>query len=107
MIDLDRLEAHLRRVYAAGASSERQIVSIADVLALITELREARGYAERLARSLQEKHYPDGPKWEPLPDLLGLLTQIDNMTSALTRIDAALEHATTPPPAGSDDRMGD
>ena len=44
------------------------------------------GYAARLARSLWEKHWKDqSPGWKPLPDLYGLLTQIDNMTCALAR----------------------
>jgi hypothetical protein len=48
---------------------------------------EAAGYAERLAVTLWEKHYKnDAPQWKPLSgDLIGLLTQIDNMTSALRR----------------------
>jgi hypothetical protein len=34
------------------------------------------------------KHYPEAPQWEPLPDLIGLLTQIDNMTTGLVRAEA-------------------
>jgi hypothetical protein len=64
------------------------------------ELEEAKEYATRLARSLHDKYYARdtivdpmthatfevSSYWEPLPDLLGLLTQIDNMTTGLTRI---------------------
>lgn len=46
----------------------------------------ALGYAMRLATALWEKHWKgDAPEWKPLPDVLGLLTQIDNMTFGLTR----------------------
>lgn len=46
---------------------------------------EAAGYAERLAIALWEKHYRNAtPNWKPLTgDLIGILTQIDNMTSGL------------------------
>ncbi len=49
-------------------------------------LQRAAGYAERLAVALRAKHYPDVPQWQPLSgDLLGLLTQIDNMTAGMKR----------------------
>jgi hypothetical protein len=48
--------------------------------------RQEMEYATRLAVSLWEQHYKgDAPNWRPLPDLLGVLTQIDNMTTGLTR----------------------
>ena len=44
------------------------------------------GYATRLAQSMHSKHYKvDAPHWKPLPDLMGVLTQIDNMVSGLSR----------------------
>ena len=47
---------------------------------------DAYGYASRLAVAIWEKHYKDeSPQWKPLDDLLGVLTQIDNMTTGLTR----------------------
>ena len=59
----------------------------------ITALRErlaqpdAYGYASRLAVAIWEQHYKDvAPQWKPLDDLMGVLTQIDNMTSGLTRL---------------------
>lgn len=43
-------------------------------------------YAQRLAEVLWEKHWKgDAPKWRPLPELIGTLTQIDNMTAGLVR----------------------
>ncbi len=48
---------------------------------------DAYGYALRLAVAIWEKHYKDvAPQWKPLDDLMGVLTQIDNMTSGLTRL---------------------
>jgi hypothetical protein len=48
---------------------------------------DAYGYASRLAVALWEQHYKDvAPQWKPLDDLMGVLTQIDNMTSGLTRL---------------------
>jgi len=43
-------------------------------------------YASRLATWIWEKHYKnESPHWKPLNDLLGVLTQIDNMTTGLVR----------------------
>ena len=53
---------------------------------------DAYGYASRLAVALWEKHYKDiAPQWKPLDDLMGVLTQIDNMTSGLTRLEQQAE----------------
>jgi hypothetical protein len=44
----------------------------------------AHYYAKHLAIAIWEKHYKDtAPDWTPLPDLMGVLTQIDNMTVGL------------------------
>jgi hypothetical protein len=46
---------------------------------------DAYGYASRLAVAIWEKHYKDAaPQWKPLDDLMGVLTQIDNMSSGLS-----------------------
>lgn len=43
-------------------------------------------YAQRLATYLWEQHYKeDAPDWEPLGDMTGVLTQIDNMIVGLVR----------------------
>lgn len=49
------------------------------------ENEQARGYATRLATILAEKHWPENKEWRPLPTLIGVLTQIDNMTTGLVR----------------------
>jgi hypothetical protein len=51
-------------------------------------LQYATEYAGRLALALSDKHYHNQP-FELLPDLLGRIDQIDNMTCGLAR--AALE----------------
>jgi len=46
---------------------------------------DAYGYAKRLAVAIWEQHYKGvAPQWKPLDDLIGVLTQIDNMTAGLT-----------------------
>lgn len=43
-------------------------------------------YATDLARHIWAKHFAEtAPDWEPLPDLMGVLTQIDNMTAGMVR----------------------
>lgn len=42
---------------------------------------EARRYLERLLVSFVNKHCDPIPEWRPLPDLIGMLTQLDNALS--------------------------
>lgn len=49
----------------------------------IEQIDEAHRYLERLAAALVKKHYPENLTWKPLPDLPGLVTQLDNMTCGL------------------------
>jgi len=45
---------------------------------------DAYGYAKRLAEAIWSKHYKTiAPDWVPLDKLIGVLTQIDNMTAGL------------------------
>lgn len=39
---------------------------------------EALGYATRLLQHFVAEHFPHNPYWKPLPDLIGVLTQLDN-----------------------------
>jgi hypothetical protein len=51
---------------------------------------DAYGYASRLAVAIWEQHYKGvAPQWKPFDDLMGVLTQIDNMTAGLTTPTAA------------------
>jgi hypothetical protein len=43
-------------------------------------------YATRLATAIWEKHWKaEAPQWQPFPDLIGVLTQIDNMVIELEK----------------------
>lgn len=55
---------------------------------------DALEYASRLALNIAHKFYPEVPQFRPLSDTLGVLTQIDNMTSGLSRITAVPQAAT-------------
>jgi hypothetical protein len=37
------------------------------------------GYATRLLQHFVAEHCPHNPDWKPLPDLIGVLTQFDNV----------------------------
>lgn len=48
-------------------------------------LNQAHNYATRIAWSTWNKHYREiVQNWEPCGDLMGVLTQIDNMLTGLT-----------------------
>lgn len=55
------------------------------------------GYALQMAHALWEQHYKaDAPNWQPCPDLIGVLTQIDNMVAGVVRslpAGGVVEHA--------------
>lgn len=53
---------------------------------LCKQLRGATDYARRLAVSMHKKFYPENDTWVELDDITGLLTQIDNMVTGLSRI---------------------
>lgn len=86
---LNDIVAHIRMVVANPAVSTTLIqTEDLEVLCAAAEAEESLGYATRLAQSLWEQHWKAAaPQWKPLPDLLGVLTQIDNMTAGLVRTD--------------------
>ena len=49
----------------------------------VRQLSDVHGYATRLATAIHAKHFAEVTQWNPLPNALGVLTQIDNMTSGL------------------------
>jgi NTP pyrophosphatase (non-canonical NTP hydrolase) len=58
---------------------------------------DALGYAQRLAVSLKEKFPADhAPDWKPLDDILGVLTQIDNITTGLIACSTAMNKSAEP-----------
>ena len=59
---------------------------------LVSIIRQAKNYATTLATSMHRQHYSEtAPNWQPLDDVLGLLTQIDNMYAGLRNDLEALE----------------
>ena len=59
---------------------------------LHAELFKAKEYATTLTVSMHRQHYAEAaPNWQPLNDVLGLLTQIDNMYAGLRNDFADLE----------------
>lgn len=56
------------------------------------DLAAAQSYATTLAVSMHRQHYAEAaPNWQPLSDLVGLLTQIDNMYAGLRNDFAAAQ----------------
>ncbi|HVL77613.1 MAG TPA: hypothetical protein VM406_16485 [Noviherbaspirillum sp.] len=49
------------------------------------DIEQAHRWATELAVSMARKFYPEAPQFEPLPDLVGVISQIDNMTTGLVR----------------------
>jgi hypothetical protein len=76
---------HLHIPGAAGPLGDPEVLAAPAVPAGEALSREY-DYALSVAEAIWRKHYqPDAPHWRPFPDLLSLLTQIDNMTAGLTR----------------------
>jgi hypothetical protein len=83
-----RLDEHLIPIIVEEIEQE---------LAKSEQESEAYRYAKRLAEFIWAKHYKEeSPDWTPLLDVLGVLTQIDNMTCGLEL--AKPEQASTEPP---------
>lgn len=51
-----------------------------------TDADRAHRTATELAMHLAKKHWPELTQWRPQPDLLGVITQIDNMTCGMVRM---------------------
>lgn len=74
----------------AGSTSLPILVLLAKALETTPDallgFNRAQDYAIRLAEHMWTKHYrEDAPAWQAFPDLLGVLTQIDNMLTGLMR----------------------
>jgi hypothetical protein len=79
-LQTDRIDL-LERLARADVDAQRMVLAERE-RCVLTECR-AMNYATTLAKTLHAKHYPQVTQWKPLPDLLGVLTQIDNMTAGL------------------------
>jgi len=61
-------------------------LELREKLAKPEQENEAYSYAKRLAEFIWKEHYKEeSPDWTPLSDVLGVLTQIDNMTCGLEK----------------------
>jgi len=80
----DDIVKRLRQV--GGRELDRVLVreeAADEIERLLEEQQKATLYAESLAVALS-RHFPHVPQWRPFTgDLIGLLTQIDNMTTGL------------------------
>ncbi|MGC4059393.1 MAG: hypothetical protein QM749_00440 [Aquabacterium sp.] len=61
-----------------------------------TARKDELGYASRLAEIMYRRFYPEHAQLRLLPDLIGVLTQIDSMTSGLVRPEATQVVQPTP-----------
>lgn len=86
-------ETGARFVQMSRSEMEAEILRLlAERDALEAKLEEAYQYALHFADAFTMKHFPKNTGWKPFDDLLGLLTQIDNMTTVLQ---AKLDEAQT------------
>ena len=74
----------MREDYPQSEAADRIEAQAARIAELEAALQYTFEYVGRLAVTLAEKHYPD-QRFELLPNLLGRIDQIDNMTCGLTR----------------------
>ncbi len=88
----------LRELAKHAISTPNQLLMLkaADELeAQAKVIEQATKYARGLAVTCAEKHWKDNaPNWRPLDDLVGILTQLDNMLSGMDRastVDAQAE----------------
>lgn len=72
--------AHALQNHGTASFANAMVLDWAMIMAIaLGEVEQATRYANQLAMSLAGK-FPAVDVWKPLDDLIGLLTQIDNMT---------------------------
>jgi hypothetical protein len=85
-VDVTSEGTHVVAFYNRPDAVQEMFYSQFHPLAKPEQESEAFGYAKRLAEFIWAKHYKnESPNWTPLPDVLGVLTQIDNMTCGLEK----------------------
>jgi len=73
----------------AADEAATALQSQADALAEARrEISEASRYLDGLLRSYVGKYCYPVPEWQPLPDLIGMLTQIDNASTVTAQFEA-------------------
>jgi hypothetical protein len=83
-VDLVRY-AHHQWLETQHAAEQRTVDAESKADSLTAQLAEAARYATSLAVYLRDKFYPEVTQWQPLNDLLGVLSQIDNMIAGLVK----------------------
>jgi hypothetical protein len=68
-----------------GVSAQTCLEAAARIEALHAEREKLTRQLRDLAVALHAKHYAEVEQWRPLNDPIGILSQIDNMTTGLTR----------------------
>jgi antitoxin component HigA of HigAB toxin-antitoxin module len=83
---MDAITALRTAIAEAEKSNIKQVIHLYDEPpAAPVQEADAYGHAKRLAEAIWQKHYKaTAPQWKPFDDLIGVLTQIDNMTAGLT-----------------------
>jgi hypothetical protein len=57
------------------------------------EIERATAYLRNLVCAFCKEHFPENTEWRPLPDLLGMLTQMDNASTVVRDYRAKLREA--------------
>jgi hypothetical protein len=55
---------------------------------------DAYGYAKRFLEAFVAENFPPNPDWKPLPDLMGVLMQIDNASTIVRDLRQRADEAT-------------
>ena len=81
----------LRRCEAAITQAKQALDQFVDANKMVQAQADnhAKTYARNLCLHMQNKFYPDVAQFEPQEDLLGMLTQIDNMVEGLVHPQAS------------------
>ena len=81
------LQAANDRMYATHEDAASTI------RALVAEKEQATAYLRNLVCAFCKEHFPENADWRPLPDLLGMLTQMDNASTVARDYHAKLREA--------------
>ena len=88
--DIDEIEFLNKRCEQLRQALEQEC---AEVERLKAERDEALRYATNFLVSYVNKYFPHNPEWRPLPELIGVLTQLDNASTITGELKARAEAA--------------
>ena len=80
-----------REAYYAAWGDGSQFEAANEIERLREDTARQLGYATRLLESFVVQHFPPNPDWKPLPDLFGVLTQLDNASTIARDYKAEIE----------------